>query len=220
MLVLLALVTLGTVALVTFLSARLIQAPIARLNGALREIARGTFDFRISHNRRDEFGELFDQVNLIAQSTSERLNAVEAMLLDRPAPDPDPDEAPVDFTPEPIRLSQPAANASAYAVAGSPVVEDDPADVAASQPVRWTVASPVPVTHGDGGPTPPRAGDFAATDEPVPETPAVVSEPDPVSDSPVTQTPDEEAPMAMLDPPWAHDEDEDRTRMDDDPPYR
>jgi serine/threonine-protein kinase len=84
LLIALAVITLATVALVTFLSARVLQAPIQRLRDALLELARGNLDFRVSHKRRDEFGELFDDVNLVAQTMQERLNAVEAMLLDRP----------------------------------------------------------------------------------------------------------------------------------------
>jgi tRNA A-37 threonylcarbamoyl transferase component Bud32/methyl-accepting chemotaxis protein len=84
LLIALAVITLATVALVTFLSARVLQAPIRRLRDSLLELARGNLDFRVSHSRRDEFGELFDDVNLVAQTMQERLNAVEAMLLDRP----------------------------------------------------------------------------------------------------------------------------------------
>ena len=224
MLVLLALVTLGTVALVTFLSTRLIQAPIARLSGALREIARGTFDFRISHSRRDEFGELFDQVNLIAQSTSERLNAVEAMLLDRPAPAPGPDETPVDFAPEPIRVSRPAASppSSPPPAAAPPMVE---AEIAAPPPPPSPLPPPVISLAKTQDEPAPREAALAAEPSPLvieaPEAAAPEAKPAPKNE-PTPAAPEEhdEAAIAVLDPPWPHDDDEDRTRMEDDSTYR
>ena len=242
MLVLLALVTLGTVALVTFLSARLIQAPIARLSGALREIARGTFDFRISHSRHDEFGELFDQVNLIAQSTSERLNAVEAMLLDQPATAPAPDDTPVEFTPEPIRVNRPAASSpppppSPAAGAEAQTVEARVADLPPAAPPPSPVVLPSPVVPPpspvvplattaqvrDDEPSPPDAALSGPPTTEAPETIASDRSPPVQHDEPVQpveEASEDDAPMAMLDPPWPHDDDEDRTRMDDDPSYR
>ncbi|MET0270320.1 MAG: protein kinase [Sphingomonas sp.] len=103
-LLLVTIVTLGAVAAAAYLSGRLLKNPIERLREALIDIARGNLDFRISHNRKDEFGELFEGVNMVAQSMEERLNSVEALLLDAPA-------APVERTevapaPETVTLAQ------------------------------------------------------------------------------------------------------------------
>jgi len=92
-LLLVSIVTLGAVAAAAYASGRLLKPPMERLLEALHEIARGNLDFRISHNRRDEFGELFDGVNVAAQTMEERLNAVEALLLDAPASPADRTEA-------------------------------------------------------------------------------------------------------------------------------
>ena len=45
-----------------------VARPVARLRGALREAATGKRDFRISHRRSDEFGELFDAFNGLADA--------------------------------------------------------------------------------------------------------------------------------------------------------
>lgn len=70
----LSLVTLGVVVAVSYAGARLVAAPVARLKQALSDAADGQLDFRISHNRKDEFGELFDGFNRLAAATQERLH--------------------------------------------------------------------------------------------------------------------------------------------------
>jgi methyl-accepting chemotaxis protein len=55
----------------------LLASPIRRLKAALRDAAVGDLDFRISHNRRDEFGELFESFNLMATSMQERMEAAD-----------------------------------------------------------------------------------------------------------------------------------------------
>jgi serine/threonine-protein kinase len=57
---------------VSFAIARLLARPIRRLRAALDEAASGRLNFRISHSRRDEFGELFDAFNDLAGSLEER----------------------------------------------------------------------------------------------------------------------------------------------------
>lgn len=52
----------------SFLAGRLILSPVRRLNSALKDGAAGNLDFRISHNRRDEFGELFDNFNALVSA--------------------------------------------------------------------------------------------------------------------------------------------------------
>lgn len=53
---------------VSFAIAQLIERPLRRLGEALRDAASGKVDFRISHHRKDEFGELFDRFNALAAS--------------------------------------------------------------------------------------------------------------------------------------------------------
>jgi len=68
----LAILTLGVVILASYTAARLLAEPIRRLKSALQEATLGNFDFRISHLRKDEFGELFDDFNLLAASVQQR----------------------------------------------------------------------------------------------------------------------------------------------------
>lgn len=71
----LALLTLAVVAVLSFLAAHLFMRPIRRLHAALREGAAGDLDFRISHTRRDEFGDLFDAFNAMAATAQKRAEA-------------------------------------------------------------------------------------------------------------------------------------------------
>ena len=50
----------------SFLAGRLVLSPVRRLNSALKDAAGGNLDFRITHGRRDEFGDLFDNFNTLA----------------------------------------------------------------------------------------------------------------------------------------------------------
>jgi serine/threonine-protein kinase len=65
--------TLGVVMVLSFAAARLVVQPIRRLKAAFRDAAEGDLDFRISHQRADEFGDLFDGFNTFAASMQERL---------------------------------------------------------------------------------------------------------------------------------------------------
>jgi serine/threonine-protein kinase len=69
----LGLVTVGVVVAVSFTMARLLALPIRRLKSAFDDAARGDLDFRISHQRKDEFGELFDGFNRFAAMVQDRL---------------------------------------------------------------------------------------------------------------------------------------------------
>lgn len=66
-------VVLGVVAAVSYAAARQVAAPIRRLKAAFADAAKGDLDFRISHNRKDEFGELFDGFNRFAGQVQHRL---------------------------------------------------------------------------------------------------------------------------------------------------
>jgi serine/threonine-protein kinase len=87
----LLLYSLGTLLLVVtactgFTIARLIKSPLRRLKQAMQDTTMGNLDFRISHNRKDEFGELFDSFNLSVTAMQERLEAFDRSS-DRPTPD-------------------------------------------------------------------------------------------------------------------------------------
>ena len=71
----LALATLGVVAVVSYMAGRRVAAPIRRLSRALADAAGGDLDFRISHSRKDEFGELFDGFNRLAAAVQARLES-------------------------------------------------------------------------------------------------------------------------------------------------
>jgi eukaryotic-like serine/threonine-protein kinase len=73
----LAIIVTGVVGLVSFAGARLLAQPIMRLKTALRDAAATGAGLRISHDRRDEFGELFDGFNAFSQAVQERLERVE-----------------------------------------------------------------------------------------------------------------------------------------------
>ena len=68
---------LAVVAGISFTVARLLAQPVRRLRRALRDAAMGDLDFRISHGRKDEFGELFESYNLLATAMQERLASME-----------------------------------------------------------------------------------------------------------------------------------------------
>jgi serine/threonine protein kinase/HAMP domain-containing protein len=78
MLLALAAAILIVVMIVSYGIARLLARPIERLRAALADAAAGRGDFRISHNRSDEFGALFDRFN-------DLMAAVEARNAGSPA---------------------------------------------------------------------------------------------------------------------------------------
>ena len=85
---------LGVIA-VSFAVARLLALPIRRLKAALDDAAGGDLEFRISHNRNDEFGELFDGFNRYTAAMQERLEAARAAGHGGPQParhEPGPDQ--------------------------------------------------------------------------------------------------------------------------------
>ena len=77
LLIALAALVLGVVTVLSYTVAKLLARPIRRINEALRDAAMGDLDFRISHRRKDEFGEVFDTYNLFATAMQERLAAAE-----------------------------------------------------------------------------------------------------------------------------------------------
>ncbi len=101
---LLALVTLGSVGAASYIVARSLAAPIRRLKDALTDAAAGDLDFRISHHRKDEFGELFDAYNLMSSNLEEQMAATEGYALE---------EGGERSAPAPARARQPAPFAAA-----------------------------------------------------------------------------------------------------------
>jgi tRNA A-37 threonylcarbamoyl transferase component Bud32/HAMP domain-containing protein len=76
----LGLVILGVVGMASFGAAQLVARPIRRLKAALADAAKGDLDFRISHERKDEFGELFDGFNRFTAAVQDRLEAAETLV--------------------------------------------------------------------------------------------------------------------------------------------
>jgi serine/threonine-protein kinase len=77
----LGVLTFGAVVGASYAASRLLVRPIGRLKEALHEAARGNFDFRISHMRKDEFGELFDGFNLLANAVQDRFDGAERAAM-------------------------------------------------------------------------------------------------------------------------------------------
>jgi eukaryotic-like serine/threonine-protein kinase len=71
----LALVTLASVILVAYSVAHMLTQPIKRLQLAMRDVANGNLDFRISHSRKDELGEAFDGFNRMATAVEDRIES-------------------------------------------------------------------------------------------------------------------------------------------------
>jgi eukaryotic-like serine/threonine-protein kinase len=71
----LALMTLATVILVAYSVAHMLTQPVKRLQLAMRDVANGNLDFRISHSRKDEFGEAFDGFNRMATAVEDRIES-------------------------------------------------------------------------------------------------------------------------------------------------
>jgi serine/threonine-protein kinase len=103
----LAAVTLAVVMAASYAAARMFALPIRRLKTAFNEAADGNLDFRISHRRKDEFGELFDAFNHFAARFQETLDRQPTA---RTAPAPSPataPRAPIAAT-DPTRLERPS----------------------------------------------------------------------------------------------------------------
>ena len=158
---LLSVVVLGSVGLASYIVARALAAPIRRLKGALTDAAGGDLAFRISHHRKDEFGELFNTFNLMSSNLEERMAAAEAYALeeggDRSGPlttplRPDPtlaDQVPYALRTTPFDAAEATGIGSpswTLGPSGGPVRRTpspfDPPPAAAPQPVE---AKPEPV---------------------------------------------------------------------------
>ncbi|WP_309644019.1 protein kinase domain-containing protein [Phenylobacterium sp.] len=124
LLIMLGIVVLGVVAVATYVVTRMLAQPLRRLRKALDDGAAGDLDFRISHNRSDEFGELFDAFNRFSATMQERLDNVEAIALETPPAEVAAEaEAPVEADND--EQSAPAPR-SAFAAPEADDADDDP----------------------------------------------------------------------------------------------
>lgn len=73
----LALIVTLVVGLVSYAGTKLLARPIRRLRDALAEAAEAGGGLRISHDRRDEFGELFDSFNHLSAVVQDRIDQAE-----------------------------------------------------------------------------------------------------------------------------------------------
>ncbi len=72
LLAMLVAVVFAVVLLAGYLSAAMVARPLRKLRIALDDAAKGDFAFRISHKRRDEFGEAFEAFNRAAAAAEKR----------------------------------------------------------------------------------------------------------------------------------------------------
>ena len=75
---------LGAVVAASYVMARALSIPVRRLRQAINDAAGGDFEFRISHSRRDEFGELFNAFNQLNAEVHDRLEVAAMEHRDRP----------------------------------------------------------------------------------------------------------------------------------------
>ena len=143
LLAILGVVTLGSVIAVSYAAGRAVALPVRQLKAALADAAGGDLNFRISHHRKDEFGDLFDGFNRLAAAMQERLEVAEtgprAQIDVHPAIDTGP------FAPT---LATSAAVASALAAADS---VDDQDRTQISSPLSDIPEPTAPATATDAG---------------------------------------------------------------------
>ena len=183
LMLLLGAVVLGSVGLASYIVARSTAAPIRRLKAALTDAATGDLAFRISHHRKDEFGELFDAYNLMSGNLEEQMTAAEHYALEegaeRSAPLPqlrtpvmslatqaDPGGSPDDTGFGSRTWNIPPRPSSVRQVASPfdpPASSPAPAQATPPRPVRSEMGEPEPSDMEDGERTliRPREGGFA-----------------------------------------------------------
>jgi eukaryotic-like serine/threonine-protein kinase len=82
LLLVLGAVTLFAVTVTAFIVTTFLARPIKRLNSAFTDAIKGNLDFRISHENRNEFGELFDSFNRFAGVMQDRLESARNVALE------------------------------------------------------------------------------------------------------------------------------------------
>lgn len=78
----LGLMTLLSVIAVAYSIASVLSRPMRRLKEAFTDASKGNLDFRISHKRKDEFGELFDGFNNMVSAVQSRVDTAEGFTGD------------------------------------------------------------------------------------------------------------------------------------------
>jgi eukaryotic-like serine/threonine-protein kinase len=78
----LGLLTLLSVMAVAYSIAAFLSRPMKRLKEAFSDASKGNFDFRISHKRKDEFGELFDGFNNMTTAVQARVETAAGFVGD------------------------------------------------------------------------------------------------------------------------------------------
>jgi serine/threonine-protein kinase len=197
-------ITLGLVILAVILAAtyglsRMLATPIRRLNSAFHEASKGDLDFRISHSRKDEFGELFDAFNRLTQHVQDRLDAVESVAMGATAAD--------STVVKTARLSETSKPAELdKSLLSSPFAPPaDPAPVAAEAPPAMPEPAPEPQPAAEAPPAP--QPEAPPQPEPAPEPPApVLTDDDPILAEPLPPAPQAEpelppAPSAEAEDP-------------------
>jgi serine/threonine protein kinase/HAMP domain-containing protein len=149
LMVVLALVTLGSVGGASYVVARNLASPIRRLRAALADVASGDLSFRISHSRKDEFGDLFEAFNLMAAQLEERMADAMAPMPARAVVT--SEDAPLTEGP----FARPEAPASSEVLAPVEVLpsKSQPAGVASARSPRKRTppaASDAPVAASEG----------------------------------------------------------------------
>ncbi|RYG31340.1 MAG: HAMP domain-containing protein, partial [Burkholderiales bacterium] len=76
LLIALGVIMMAVVIGLSLMAGRLVLAPVRRLNAALKDAANGNLDFRITHGRCDEFGDLFDNFNRLAANLQQETASV------------------------------------------------------------------------------------------------------------------------------------------------
>jgi eukaryotic-like serine/threonine-protein kinase len=74
--------TLAAVMLTALIVTTMLARPIKRLNAAFVDAIKGNLDFRISHESKNEFGELFDSFNRFAGVMQDRLDSARSVALE------------------------------------------------------------------------------------------------------------------------------------------
>ena len=134
----LALVTLGSVGGASYVVARNLASPIRRLRAALDDVASGDLSFRISHSRKDEFGDLFEAFNLMAAQLEDRTASATALRERRDQAEAEAPPASGPFAPPPV----PEATALPPMAAISPVKD---VGEGAQAPTKPEAAAPATV---------------------------------------------------------------------------
>ncbi len=137
----LGLLTLLSVMAVAYTIAAVLARPIKRLKEAFTDASKGNLDFRISHKRKDEFGELFDGFNNMLTAVQSRVDTAEGFTGDLSS------STSLKLTGTMAGRAALAAMAPLSATPFSKPEEPAPATPEPENPIIDTHEEDVPVTH-------------------------------------------------------------------------